>query len=367
MTHTGIIYNDRFLEHITGSGAMSLPPREDLSHHISHPECPERIANAYAILTSSGFINSLILIEPLASDIQTIEFVHEKGYIKKIKQVCESGGGRVDNAGFTPVSKKSYEIALLGVGGCIRGVDYIMGGDIDNAYALIRPPGHHAVRNEAMGYCLFNNVAVTAEYLKRKHGVGKILIVDWDVHHGNGTQSIFYEDPSVLFISLHQDGNFPPDSGNVEEVGKGKGKGFNVNIPFTPCTGDEGYVYAFRKILEPVCEQFAPDFILVSAGQDSALLDPLGRNAVTYSGFREMTSILKMLAGRYCNGRLLIVQEGGYDIIYQAFSVLTIIEELSDTESGITKPFDGYKYPETRSYKADVQNVITQHQSYWKL
>jgi acetoin utilization deacetylase AcuC-like enzyme len=366
MSKTGIVYDQRFLEHKTGKGLSSLPPHDYIAHHVPHPECHERIANVESLLSVSGFIDRLVEIKPEMAKTDTIEFVHGKAYIDRVKSACQRGGERVDSDGFTPVSPKSYETALISVGGCIKGADSIIAGDVSNVYALIRPPGHHACRDEAMGFCLFNNVAVTAEYLKRKYRIEKIAIIDWDVHHGNGTQSIFYNDPSVLFISLHQNGNFPPDSGMFEETGEKNGKGYTVNIPLEPGTGNEGYAHAFEKIVLPVCKQFDPDFVLVSAGQDCSLFDPLGRNSVTYNGFQMMADMVKTLAEHHCEGKLLIAQEGGYDIIYQAFSTLTIIETLAGKKSGIDKPFDGYAYPEVVNYASNVQKTVASLQEYWE-
>lgn len=366
MTKTGIIYDERYLEHTTGQGAMWLPPDEGLVHQMPHPEGPERIANVQSLLVSSGFMDSLAQIKPRVAGRRIIELAHDTSYVDEIKELCEKGGGRIDE-GTTPVCEKSYDIALLAVGGCIEGVNSILADEVENAYALIRPPGHHAGRATGMGFCLLNNVAIAAEYLKQERGLGRILIIDWDVHHGNGTQSIFYDDPSVLFVSLHQDGCYPPDMGTVGEVGSGKGEGYNINIPLPPGTGDRGYVSAVRDIVSPVCEQFQPEFILISAGQDPNLVDPLARMMVTYTGFREMASTVKRLAEKHCEGRLLIVQEGGYNIVYQPYAVIGIIESLSGKKADLMKPYDDFKYKEPDHFKDSLQEVISVQRKYWKL
>jgi acetoin utilization deacetylase AcuC-like enzyme len=365
MEQTGIVYDERYLEHITGQGAMEYPPERGLAHQMPHPEAPERIKNVHSLITSSRFIDSLIQISPKIADPSVLELVHEKSYIDTVRELSESGGGRIEPT--TPLSGRSYEIALLAVGGCITGAEAILRGEVENVYALIRPPGHHASRAQGMGFCLFNNVAITAEYLKQEHGLERVLIVDWDVHHGNGTQSIFYEDPSVMFFSLHQDGNYPPQSGTIEEVGKGKGEGFTINIPLPPGTGDWGYVSAFREVVEPLCRQFRPEFILVSAGQDPSMVDPLGRMCVTYEGFEKMASIVKRLAQECCLGRLLIAQEGGYNIVYQPYAVVTMIEALSGQKADLNKPYSEFKYPETAYFKDNLQKVLSTQRRYWDL
>lgn len=364
MLRTGVIYDERYLRHMTGQGAMELPPERGLAHQMPHPEAPERIENVNSLLISSKFIDSLVEIRPKEADRSVLELVHGKSYIDRIRDLCQSGGGRIEE--FTPVSAESYDISRLAVGGCIAGVESVLGGEVQNVYALIRPPGHHASRAKGMGFCLFNNVAITAEYLKRERGLNRILILDWDVHHGNGTQSIFYDDPSVMFVSLHQDGNFPPKSGTVEEVGRGNGEGYTINIPLPPGTGDCGYVSAMREIVEPVCHQFRPEFILVSAGQDPNIFEPLARMCVTYEGFEKMTSTVKGLAQSHCQDRLVMLQEGGYNIVYQPYAVVTIIEVLSGRKADLDKPYDGFRYPETFHFEENLRNVVSVQQRYWK-
>ena len=365
MERTGIVYDDRYLEHLTGQGAMEYPPDRGLAHQMSHPEAPERIKNVHSLMTSSGFIDSLIQISPQVVDPSILELVHDRRYIDTVRELSQSGGGRISPT--TPLSEKSYEIALLAVGGCIAGAEATLRGEVKNAYALIRPPGHHASRSQGMGFCLFNNVAITAEYLKQQCGLKRVLIVDWDVHHGNGTQSIFYDDPSVVFFSLHQDGNYPPQSGTVEEVGNGNGEGYTINIPLPPGTGDGGYVSALREVVEPVCREFRPEFILVSAGQDPSMVDPLGRMCLTYEGFEKMTSIVKGLAQECCLGRLLIAQEGGYNIVYQPYAVVTILETLSGQKADLKKPYSDFTYPETACFRDNLQRVVSTQRRYWDL
>ena len=365
MSITGLVYDPCYLDHRTGEGAMSAPPFEGLAHQTPHPECPQRIANVKSLLDYTGLTEHLEIITPAQPDRKCVELVHSKEHVDRIYRICADGGGRCDE--YTPLGPGSYNIALQAAGGCTQALDRIFSGDITNAYALIRPPGHHATRNHAMGFCLFNNIAVAAAYAKAQYSVDKILILDWDVHHGNGTQSIFYEDASVLFISIHQAHNYPEDSGTIEEDGVGEGCGYTINIPLPAGTGDKGYLHAMRQIVMPVCYQFEPDLFMVSAGQDAAYYDPFGRNSVTYKGFMEMTAIVKKLAEKHCSGNLLMVQEGGYNIVYQAFAVLSIIETLCERNAGIDKPWD-HDIPNEPSYfENEIALVREHHSSYWNL
>lgn len=363
MPSTGLVYDSCYLDHNTGEGAMSAPPYEGLAYQTPHPECPQRIANVKSLLDYTGLTEHLQMIAPTEPDRKWVELVHSKEHIDRIYEICANGGGRYDE--YTPMGPSSYNIALQAAEGCTLAINRIFSGDITCAYALIRPPGHHATRNQAMGFCLFNNMAVAAAYAKAEYSLSRILILDWDVHHGNGTQSIFYGDDSVLFISIHQANNYPEDSGTIKEDGTGKGRGYTINIPLPAGTGDKGYLHAMNEIVMPVCHQFEPELILVSAGQDAAYYDPFGRNSVTYSGFAEMTAIVRKLAERYCSGNLLMIQEGGYNIVYQAFSVLSIIEILCEKNAGIAKPWDHDVPNEPMLYEKEIALVREHHNSFW--
>ena len=220
----------------------------------------------------------------------------------------------------TPISEDSYDAALAAAGGVLAAVDAVMEGRIRNAFCAVRPPGHHSLPNQAMGFCLFNNVAIAARYLQKKHGVAKVLIVDWDVHHGNGTQEVFYDDPTVLYFSVHRY-PFYPMTGSKAERGAGDGLGFIINVPLPAGTGDAEYRKAFREILMPKAMDFDPDFVLVSAGFDAHEDDPLGGMEVSSEGFAEMSRLVKQIADRCCEGRLVSVLEGGYDLEGLADSV----------------------------------------------
>ena len=218
-------------------------------------------------------------------------------------------------------------------------VDAVLDGEVDNGYALVRPPGHHAEPDTGWGFCIFNNIAIGVQYARKVRGVGRVAMLDWDVHHGNGTQNIFYEDPEVLTISLHQAGTYPPDSGKLEENGAGAGKGTNVNVNIPAGSGHAAYLYAMEQVVLPTLHRFKPDFIAVSSGFDAGGFDPLARMICDGETFRAMTKMVKAAAATLCDGRLALVHEGGYSATHVPFMGLAVIEELSGINTGVTDPF----------------------------
>lgn len=366
MKHTGFICDESYFWHQTGNGALNLSAggwiQEDI--HAENPETKRRVKN---LLERSKFIKQLQQIEPRSATPREIEMNHEQTYIERIKQLSETGGG---DAGVRAlVGPNSYEIALLSAGGVLTAVDAVMTEEVKNVYALIRPPGHHAEFEKGMGFCLFNNVAIGAKYLRKKYGTNRILILDWDVHHGNGTESAFRTDPNVLFISIHQENTFPKNRGGITYTGEGEGEGFNVNIELPAGTGNEGYRYTFEQVVEPIIDQFQPEFIFISAGQDPSRFDPLGRMLVTASGFYDMALSIKRLAEKHCNGRLVACHEGGYSTAYVPFCTLRVLEALSGKTSGIADPFDlGYhEGPLYPNQIEAVDKVVNIQKKYWDL
>jgi acetoin utilization deacetylase AcuC-like enzyme len=234
------------------------------------------------------------------------------------------------------VGPDSWEPALLSAGGALAAVEWVAAGTGASAYVLTRPPGHHSSADEAMGFCLFNNVALAARRAQQL-GLGRVAIVDWDVHHGNGTEDVFLADPSVLFVSLHQDGLYPLDRGRAEDRGTGEGLGATLNLPLPAGSGDGAYLRAIEDAVVPALRSFGPDLILISAGQDPAASDPLGRMSVTADGFRAMTRALRLAAEELCDGRLIAVQEGGYSVDHMPFCVLATVEEIAGFEPVLDK------------------------------
>lgn len=300
---TGFVYHPDYLKHNSGQ---------------NHPESEERLSKLVEHLKENELLSKLKSVEPHVPSIKWLEKVHTSDYIKMVEEVCQRGGAMLDPD--TSVGPESYRIALLAVGGVMAAVDAVMGKKVKNAFCALRPPGHHAERDKAMGFCIFNNVAVACKYLQNKYRMKKVIIIDWDVHHGNGTQNAFWTDPSVFYISVHQ---FPfyPGSGSENEVGEGEGNGFTFNLPMFAGSGDVEYIEAFENILYPLASKFDPDFVFISAGFDAHKDDPLAQINLTEEGYKRMTEVITRLADKCCDNRLVSVLEGGYNSQSLAFSV----------------------------------------------
>lgn len=264
--------------------------------------------------------------------------MHPHEYINRIKKDSESPFGGDAGDGLSPFGTGSFEIALWAAGGAITAAEAVVQGKVKNAYALIRPPGHHARVETGMGFCIFANAAIAIRHIKKKFGIKRVAVLDWDVHHGNGTQSIFYEDPEVLTISLHQSGLFPPQSGEVHEQGEGLGKGFAINVPLPAGSGNGAYLQALEQIAFPALRKFKPEIIFVASGFDAAMTDPLGRMIVTATGFRNMTEKLLQVATEVCDGKIVMTHEGGYSPTYVPFCGLAVIETLAGVKTSIADP-----------------------------
>jgi acetoin utilization deacetylase AcuC-like enzyme len=318
---TGLIYDDIYLQHETGAG---------------HPERPQRLTAIVTRLREKMLSESagsrVKLLRPAPASPEWITAIHTPQYFERVKKSCQDGTEYLDSVD-TPISPESYKVALAAVGGVLSAIDKVMAGEIRNAFCAIRPPGHHALKDRAMGFCLFNNVAIGARYVQKRYELPKVLIVDWDVHHGNGTQAVFYDDPTVLYFSIHQY-PFYPGTGSDEEKGTGKGLGYNINVPMPAGCGDKEYVKAFEGILRPRAIEFDPDFILISAGFDAHKDDPLGGMNVTAQGFAEMTTIVKDIAEKCCDGRIVSVLEGGYNLDGLADSVEAHVSVLQEQMPG---------------------------------
>jgi len=322
---TALVYDRRCLAHENGS--MLLDERAASWLDVPHCERRERLAGTLQVLERAGLLERLQRLPSRAATREELELVHAPAMIDALEAACARGEPAFVGEG-ARVGTDSWEPALLAAGCTLAAVEAVMGGEVDNAFALVRPPGHHATPEEPMGFCLFNNVAIAARHAQQR-GAERVAIVDWDVHHGNGTVTIFWWDPSVLFVSLHQDDLYPAGRGAVDDRGAGAGEGTTVNVPLPPGTGDEGYAYAFECVVEPAVRAFAPDLLLVSAGQDPAASDPLGRMSVTTEGFRGLTERAVALAAELCGGRLVVVLEGGYSLEHVAFANLAIAEALA--------------------------------------
>lgn len=280
-----------------------------------HPENPGRLTAIQNRLESSEFYNNLIAIQPRKATPEQIAMVHDVGYVSSVEQNCLNEVRHLDAD--TVISADSYEAALLSAGAGLKAVDQIIDGKIQNAFCAVRPPGHHAEQDRAMGFCLFNNVGIAARYAQKTKGLNKIFIFDWDVHHGNGTQHSFYNDPSIYYGSTHQY-PFYPGTGAEGETGTGDGLGTTLNLPMDAYSDDDDYLSAVEHILIPEIQRYKPDLIIISAGFDAHKNDPLAQIELTTDGFGKMTELLMGVAGDVCQGRLLSMLEGGYD--YDALS-----------------------------------------------
>jgi acetoin utilization deacetylase AcuC-like enzyme len=311
VSRTGLVYHPLYRNHLTGP---------------DHPERPERVVAVVRRLEESGLTQEIDVMEPGAAETRWLALVHGEDYIARVRDTCERGDPLLDS-GDTSISTASYKIALLAAGGALAAADRILAGDWRNAFVACRPPGHHAEARQGMGFCLFNNAAVVAAYLRHKAGVDRVAVLDWDVHHGNGTQHIFETDPTVFYASLHQ---WPlyPGTGRAEERGVGAGVGATLNCPMSAGDGDDEYLRAFDDAVLPALSRFAPEVVVISAGFDAHSADPLSGTRVSTEGFRLMTRLVADLARSSARGRVISLLEGGYDLEALAASVQVHVEEL---------------------------------------
>ena len=309
---TALVHDPRFRDHDTGPG---------------HPERPARIDASHAALESQAWFDALQVLAPREADIVAVERIHDLHYIRRAQTACASNAPFIDTADVA-ISEASCDIALLAAGGALMLGDAVASGAADNGFALLRPPGHHAEQSAAMGFCLFNNVAILARHLQHEHGMDKIAILDWDVHHGNGTQHSFENDPSVLYASLHQ---YPyyPGTGAASETGIGAGAGTIVNCPMPAGATDTAYERAFMERVIPAFELFRPECIILSAGFDAHRDDPLADVQLSTQMFAWMTERMLELADHFCAGRLVSVLEGGYDLKRLGECVTAHVAELA--------------------------------------
>lgn len=308
---TSLITSEKYKYHITGPG---------------FPESPERLDAIIDHLESTGLLNELDVVEPNRKDKSFCKLVHDDEYITRVRQACELGAPIVDT-GDNPISKNSYDTALLAVGGITEAVDRVFTGSANNAMALLRPPGHHAEKGMAMGFCLFNNVAIAARYAQQNYEVEKVVIIDFDVHHGNGTQHIFEADPTVMYVSLHQY-PFYPGSGSADEIGSGDAKGTTVNYPLNLGVGDNEFIDIFDNSLSDKVLKYNPDLIIISAGFDAHVNDPIGGLRVTTEGYHNISKTITKIAGEVCDGKIISALEGGYNLKALAESVETHLKVL---------------------------------------
>ncbi|MDC9581417.1 class II histone deacetylase [Xenorhabdus sp. PR6a] len=312
-------------------GGWVQPPTS--AGHAESPETKRRMKN---LIDVSGLSHSLQLRGANPLDDTTLKLVHTEDYLQRFKSLSDHGGGMLGAE--APIGQGSYDIARLSAGLAYAAVKAVLQGELDNAYSLSRPPGHHCLPDQAMGFCFLANIALAIEHAKEQLGVGRIAVIDWDVHHGNGTQHIFWERDDVLTISLHQDGCYPESYSGEEDIGAGKGEGFNINIPLMAGAGHNSYLYAMDGIVIPALQRYQPELIIVACGYDANAFDPLARMQLHSDSFREMTRKVQQAADELCHGKLVIVHEGGYSEAYVPFCGLAVMEELSGVRTKVNDP-----------------------------
>jgi acetoin utilization deacetylase AcuC-like enzyme len=334
---TTLVFHELCLWHDTGHAALLFTPGLTVQpgEHAENPETKRRLKN---LLDVSGITEHLSVLKPRRASEDELARFHTRSHIDRIRRMSDTGGGEASE--HTPFGPGSFEIAQFAAGGAIGAMDAVLGGRSRNAYALIRPPGHHAVADRGMGFCLFANAVVAILHARSVHGLGRVAVIDWDVHHGNGTQAAFYADPDVLTISIHQDNLFPANSGSLDERGEGSGLGFNLNLPLPPGCGNGAYLDAMRRVVMPALDRFRPELIVVACGFDASGVDPLGRMMVTSEGFRGLTALVLEAADRHCAGRIVMTHEGGYSAAHVPYCGLAVIETLAGLRTDVADPFE---------------------------
>lgn len=334
---TGWVWDERYMWHDTGTGGGPLPAGGWIEPmpHIEAPEAKRRFAN---LVAASGLLAELTTIPARPASVEELERVHTTTHIERIRDEAASGRGDAGD-GSSPFGPESYEIARLAAGGVLAAVEAVVAGTVTNAYALVRPPGHHAMAETGWGFCIFNNVAVAARHAQLALGCRRVAIVDIDVHHGNGAQGIFWADPTVLAVSIHQDGAYPPGSGPVDEIGEGPGEGTTLNVPLPPGSGEGAYEAAFEQVVVPALARFRPDLILVACGFDANGYDPMARQMLHSDAYRSLTRRLMGAASVLCGGRLVLAHEGGYSPWYVPFCGLAVVETLAGIRTEVTDPY----------------------------
>lgn len=324
---TGFFWDERCFWHGGGNYAMTMPVGGLVQPGAGLPENPETKRRLKNLMDVTGLTDALDARSALPASWDELLRVHPESYLRRFKELSDAGGGEIGLR--APFGAGGFEIAALSAGLTREAVFAVLDGRLDNAYALSRPPGHHCLPEFPNGFCLLANIAVAVEAALSEGRAERIAVVDWDVHHGNGTEAIFYDRADVLTISLHQERNYPLDTGDAEDRGAGAGFGANMNIPLPPGTGHASYLEAMERLVVPALERFRPDLIIVACGFDASAFDPLGRMMATAETFREMTAMLKDTAHRLCGGKLVLVHEGGYSEVYVPFCGHAAIEALS--------------------------------------
>lgn len=335
---TGFCFDERTLWHSTGEAALFLRPGGWVQPPAGggaaeHPETKRRFKN---LLDVSGLSRDLAVESAAPATDQALRRIHPESYLSEFKRLSDADGGILGEE--SPFGHGGFDIAKLSAGLATHAMDRVLTGAWQNAYSLSRPPGHHCMPDHSMGFCLLANIPIAIEEMKARHHLGKVAVVDWDVHHGNGTQAIYWNRPDVLTISIHQNACYPVHLGSTAERGAGAGEGANINIPLLPGGGHNSYLTALDRIVLPALERFRPDLIVVASGLDANGLDPLARMLAHSGTFRAMTARLMQAADTLCSGRLVLVHEGGYSEVMVPFCGHAIMETLSGRTTDVVDP-----------------------------
>jgi len=353
MRKTAVVFSPIFYQHNTGK---------------RHPESAKRLRAIISELKNYNryYDKNLQLIKPEKAQVKEVELVHAREYIDLVKAVCKSGGGLLD-LGDIVVSPESYDVALYAVGGVLKAVNLVMESKFRNAFAIVRPPGHHATKFRGCGFCIFNNVATAAKYLLEKFRLKRILILDIDAHHGNGTQETFYETNRVLYISIHQDPQDFPGTGFIDEIGKDEGLGYSVNIPLPYGTDDQIYLRAMNEIVKPIVRQYEPQFILVSAGFDGHYTDPVGSLSLSTSCYKEVFETVVNLASENCEGKLVCALEGGYSLKFIGKIATGAIAQMSGNTFNIEDRAPALSLTARKKGEKILMKVKKVQESFWRI
>jgi acetoin utilization deacetylase AcuC-like enzyme len=374
---TGLVFDERYLAHDTGMQTTVVMRNSSFQWGPEpHPSSVYITQRIKQFLDGAGLTAQMQPISARAATEDELAMYHAREYIAGVRAHVEGGPMKGDWGEIeidTPLSSGSFDAAIFSAGGAMNAVQAVMNGEVRNAYALLRPPGHHALRNQAMGFCIFNNAVIAAHYARKVYGLERVMIVDWDVHHGNGTQDAFYSDPGVLFVSLHQHNWYPKLSGEFEQVGMGAGAGYTINIPLPAGTGDRGYRAAFEQLVVPIGIHYRPQLVIVSAGQDASWLDPLAQMMVTQAGFRSMAELMLGLTEDICEGRMVMLQEGGYSAAYVPYCTVAAVEPLLGVDLGVVDLYAGTAEVDRSAtiFTKETENALVGarkwHRNWWKI
>ena len=354
MSRTAVVFSSTYYRHNSGKG---------------HPESAKRLRKIVNELKESRLrgVEDWQFVKPKKARLEDVELVHGIEYIKLVEKVCKLGGDFLDVEEDTVASPKSFEVALYAVGGTLKAVDLVVAERFQNAFALVRPPGHHAGKYSAGGFCIFNNIAIAAEHLLKRFKLNKVLILDIDAHHGNGTQEFFYETSKVLYISIHQDPREFPGTGFTDEIGKGEGSGYTVNIPLPFGTNDDIYLKAVNEVVKPITRQYKPQFILVSAGLDGHYMDPVGRLSLSVPCYQEVYETIVNLASETCRGKLVSVLEGGYSLNFVGKIAAAALAKMSQAVYNVNDEAPTIKEHIKQQGERVIKEVKRVQKAFWNL